>query len=102
MPYDSELKTELHVISTKSLRKVLLRVSERYISVCISTILAATPGKIYSVHELVDILHGNKIDGGPEMANKSIHVIACRLRHSGFPIVSHGHRGYSYETNAPR
>ena len=63
----------------------------------IAAILFAIPGRIYSVTELTGILYGERDDGGPDNPANVIAASVYYMRRKGFPIATHGWRGYSYE-----
>jgi len=94
----------LHVVSTKAFLAALSYGNGSHrmpaLMLGVSTLLAATPGRIVSTDQLIDWLYGEDPDGGPLDARCCIAVAVHHLRRRGVPIRSHGHRGYSYEPAA--
>jgi hypothetical protein len=58
--------------------------------------LRTAQGKILSTSELVELIYGGMADGGPLYAAENIKSTVYTLRRKGFPIKTHGHRGYSF------
>ena len=61
--------------------------------------LSARPNAIVSIDELVDLVFGERPDGGPEGANQTIRVLLHHARSAfsalGYRFERNGHRGYS-------
>lgn len=57
--------------------------------------LCLEPGQIVTRHELSSWCFGHRADGGPSDAGSLLSVGIWSLRSMGWPIVSHGCRGYS-------
>lgn len=68
-----------------------------FLRIGVSTLLAASPGRITTMKELIEWIYGDDPEGGPDNAQSNITVTIHRLRESGVPIRTHGNRGYSYE-----
>lgn len=77
-----ELSTALLLDALKS---PMIRVAE---------VFACHPGRVFSKAELIERVYG---DAEPDSADSAIGVTVRRLRDKGWPIVTHGWAGYSYE-----
>ena len=56
--------------------------------------LAARPDRITSNEDLVNLVYGDREDGGPEDAAKNIQIAILRLRRRGAKIRTYWSRGY--------
>jgi hypothetical protein len=61
--------------------------------------LAARPEAIVSSDELIDLVFGDRPDGGPDDASRALKVLLHRARNAlcalGYRLEKSGHRGYS-------
>jgi DNA-binding winged helix-turn-helix (wHTH) protein len=61
--------------------------------------LAARPNAIVSADELIDLVFGDRPDGGPDDASKALKVLLHHARDAfcalGYRLETSGHRGYS-------
>ncbi len=86
----------LHVIGTQAFLRALSH-APPYLTLGISTLLAACAPRIMSADEIAECLYGdNQISVLLDPRN-NIHVAVARLRKAGVPIRTHGNRGYSLD-----
>lgn len=88
----------LHRVSTKALLRLLDRPSCTGVPVQLRmrSLFQGTPGKIFSMFEVVDYVYADQENGGPDNADQAIKSALIRLHRKGVPIVSHGKRGWSF------
>lgn len=94
------MKDPLHVISLKSFLRTLERAQRAYLISGVASELSAHPGKVVSSSELLEAVYGCS-SREPEEASIALKVAICKLRKSGFHIVTHPWRGYSHTEAVP-
>lgn len=86
---------ELHRIRLNAFLHSLERAERAYLLSGVASALAARPGRIVSSGELLEAVYGRS-GREPEDAAVALKVAICKLRKTGFGIVTHPWRGYSH------
>jgi DNA-binding response OmpR family regulator len=87
-------RVQLDRISTRAFLKAIR--GSRYDNNQFSVLFALTvrPDRITSNDDLVDLVYGDRADGGPVDAVVNIRIAVLRLRARGIKIKTHCTRGY--------
>ncbi len=89
------MSAELHVVSLDTFIHTLERAQRAYLISGIASELSANPGRVVSSSELLEAVYGCSTRE-PEDAAVGLKVAICKLRKTGFNIVTHPWRGYSH------
>jgi DNA-binding winged helix-turn-helix (wHTH) protein len=90
------MKRELHVIGLSAFVHTLERANRAYLISGVASELAAKRGRVVSSNELLEAVYGCSTRE-PEEAAIGLKVAICKLRKTGFNIVTHPWRGYSHQ-----
>ncbi|MGH7091682.1 MAG: helix-turn-helix domain-containing protein [Stellaceae bacterium] len=92
------MSVALHRVSHKSFLRTLERAQRADLIAGVASELAANRGRVLSSNELLEAIYGCARE--PEEAAVALKVAICRLRKSGFNIVTHPWRGYAHPAAA--
>ena len=89
------MRDELHKVSLKAFVHTLERAQRAYLISGVARELASHRGRVVSSNELLEAIYGCSTRE-PEEAAIGLKVAIYKLRKTGFNIVTHPWRGYSY------
>jgi hypothetical protein len=89
------VRDQMHIVSMKSFVHALDRAQRAYLISGVASELAANRGRVVSSNELLEAVYGCSTRE-PEEAAIGLKVAIYKLRKTGFNIVTHPWRGYSY------
>ncbi|HZT51462.1 MAG TPA: helix-turn-helix domain-containing protein [Stellaceae bacterium] len=88
--------SELHRIGLAAFVRALDRANRAYLIAGVASELASKRGRVVSSNELLEAVYGCSTRE-PEEAAIGLKVAICKLRKTGFNIVTHPWRGYSHQ-----
>jgi len=86
----------MHRIGLSAFVRTLERANRAYLISGVASELAAKRGRVVSSSELLEAVYGCSTRE-PEEAAIGLKVAICKLRKTGFNIVTHPWRGYSHQ-----
>jgi DNA-binding response OmpR family regulator len=89
------MNSEMHVIGLTAFVRALERANRAYLIAGVASELASKRGRVVSSSELLEAVYGCSTRE-PEEAAIGLKVAICKLRKTGFNIVTHPWRGYSH------
>jgi DNA-binding winged helix-turn-helix (wHTH) protein len=89
------MRSQMNVVSLKSFVHALERAQRAYLISGVASELTANVGRVVSSNELLEAVYGCSTRE-PDEAAIGLKVAIYKLRKSGFNIVTHPWRGYSY------
>lgn len=92
------MNSEMHLIGLTAFVRALERANRAYLISGVARELAAKRGRVVSSSELLEAVYGCSTRE-PEEAAIGLKVAICKLRKTGFNIVTHPWRGYSHQVS---
>jgi DNA-binding response OmpR family regulator len=90
------MNNEMHLIGLTVFIRALERANRAYLISGVASELASKRGRVVSSSELLEAVYGCSARE-PEEAAIGLKVAICKLRKTGFNIVTHPWRGYSHQ-----